>query len=763
MIFRRMQLNRLRKLVYNSDQTIIPKTPRPNMTNGFPEGYVIGSPGRFAPEMGTINDKTMLFPSSPPLSQPIDPLTICNKSQIPATCQRSKTCACPHIESIDMGLVVDLIVVNNEGIRKVELEEVSPHLRGERVENHLGKTTPVHPTDIRTSISPSSAVELNTTCALANHVTEVGFWVIGYFIVTSFYTRGQTHTYLMFNCEESLFTRLAKSPIEIPILIFVGKSSVISGLCLHLSGKQTTFRSLLQPIIAGFFFERSYAFYVRSGGPTHLLHRYLNRDLFTHWLNPLDVVQSCHKEGLCQQFLTRNDPQAKREKRMSDQVHPTEIRTSISPSSEVDLNTTNALANYATEVGLSKGSEPAFAWRENGKPFRKKPPPVHPTEIRTSISPSSAVELNTTSALANYATEAGIPDIGRYEMRNGKPALFTDCTRECRAGAPRRICYYVFTIELYHAMGAACGNCSKGVLKDCLLPQCVTGDGISRGMIAANRLFESPSINVCKGDLIVVDMNVVAQGFQESIHWHGLLQEGSQYYDGVPMLTQCAVQFPDSFRYQFHVEQCGTYFYHSHVAFNKPDGIHGPLVSRCPKSEECNCHLYDYDQPCHTLSITGWTHRPATMDMHPGTSTTLSGIPDNLLFNGKGQYTSPDGNTTRTPLARFKVTYGKKYRWRLINSSSFVCQIQLFIEDHNMTIIATDGEPCEPRVVDSIITAPEANPETANMKTDHGSNGLFTQVDKLKYKIQCRKSDTTQYKKTITMVDNKYQTLDTKT
>nr|CAD7427999.1 unnamed protein product [Timema monikensis] len=36
---------------------------------------------------------------------------------------------------------------------------------------------------------------------------------------------------------------------------------------------------------------------------------------------------------------------------------------------------------------------------------KEKPPPVHPTEIRTSISPSSAVELNTTSVLANYATE----------------------------------------------------------------------------------------------------------------------------------------------------------------------------------------------------------------------------------------------------------------------------------------------------------------------------------------------------------------------
>nr|CAD7586905.1 unnamed protein product [Timema genevievae] len=42
-------------------------------------------------------------------------------------------------------------------------------------------------------------------------------------------------------------------------------------------------------------------------------------------------------------------------------------------------------------------------------PSPETPPPVHPTEIRTSIFPSSVVELNTTSALANYATEAGRP------------------------------------------------------------------------------------------------------------------------------------------------------------------------------------------------------------------------------------------------------------------------------------------------------------------------------------------------------------------
>nr|CAD7570270.1 unnamed protein product [Timema californicum] len=47
----------------------------------------------------------------------------------------------------------------------------------------------------------------------------------------------------------------------------------------------------------------------------------------------------------------------------------------------------------------------------------KKPPPVHPTEIRTSISPSSVVELNTTSVLANYATEAG-----NYTVTNELPS-----------------------------------------------------------------------------------------------------------------------------------------------------------------------------------------------------------------------------------------------------------------------------------------------------------------------------------------------------
>nr|CAD7398635.1 unnamed protein product [Timema cristinae] len=73
---------------------------------------------------------------------------------------------------------------NELGIGKVDLEEVNPHLRGGRVENHLGKTTPSSPNRDRTSISPSSAVELNTTSALANYATEESEKMkLGYLVV----------------------------------------------------------------------------------------------------------------------------------------------------------------------------------------------------------------------------------------------------------------------------------------------------------------------------------------------------------------------------------------------------------------------------------------------------------------------------------------------------------------------------------------------------------------------------------------------------
>nr|CAD7576609.1 unnamed protein product [Timema californicum] len=74
---------------------------------------------------------------------------------------------------------------------------------------------------------------------------------------------------------------------------------------------------------------------------------------------------------------------------------------------------TLSYAGDVTELKLANALVVLSSTAEDGEievRISEKPPPVHPTEIRTSISPSSAVELNTTSVLANYATEADEAD-----------------------------------------------------------------------------------------------------------------------------------------------------------------------------------------------------------------------------------------------------------------------------------------------------------------------------------------------------------------
>nr|CAD7266727.1 unnamed protein product [Timema shepardi] len=65
------------------------------------------------------------------------------------------------------------------------------------------------------------------------------------------------------------------------------------------------------------------------------------------------------------------------------------------------------LSQQLSEMRARQTPQPPVASQRALQQPVEKPPPVHPTEIRTSISPSSAVEFNATSALANYTTEAG--------------------------------------------------------------------------------------------------------------------------------------------------------------------------------------------------------------------------------------------------------------------------------------------------------------------------------------------------------------------
>src|SRR4051812_37824212 len=106
------------------------------------------------------------------------------------------------------------------------------------------------------------------------------------------------------------------------------------------------------------------------------------------------------------------------------------------------------------------------------------------------------------------------------------------CIRDCSNSAPRQ-CVYDWTIELYATMSRACYNCPR-VLSDCARENCVAANGVPRSIEVVNRQMPGPSIQVCEGDEVLVNVrNFMRSHRALSIHWHGMLQKGTPHMDGV--------------------------------------------------------------------------------------------------------------------------------------------------------------------------------------------------------------------------------------
>ncbi|KAK0174812.1 hypothetical protein PV327_010539 [Microctonus hyperodae] len=295
----------------------------------------------------------------------------------------------------------------------------------------------------------------------------------------------------------------------------------------------------------------------------------------------------------------------------------------------------------------------------------------------------------------------------KYNFKDIELSSPEECLRPCGLNEPSKICYYTFTLEFYPALGVPCANCTPSIhqgLNNYPSCECILLDGFERTVFSVNRMIPGPQIQVCKNDYIVVDVKNEADGAEVSIHWHGLFQKNSQYYDGVPFVTQCPIGSFSTFRYQFKAAQSGTYFWHSHVAMHRLDGQYGPLIIREPDEDNPHADLYDVDDPTHVILISDWMHQLST-ERFPGLLTRLrSQSAQNILINGVGKFTFDNGTESNVELATFNVQPGMRYRFRFINSFTTVCLAQFSIEDHVLQLIAQDGANNEPVYVNTIIT-----------------------------------------------------------
>lgn len=191
-----------------------------------------------------------------------------------------------------------------------------------------------------------------------------------------------------------------------------------------------------------------------------------------------------------------------------------------------------------------------------------------------------------------------------------------------------------------------------------------------------------------------------------TIHWHGIKQFGTPYMDGVPFVTQCPILGQDSFRYVFRPREVGTYFWHSHMSFQRTDGTYGMFIIRQPPYYDANSYLYDYDLTEHAIVFADWPIRLGDEEFIEFVDSDVVLNPRSLLVNGRGKYkTFRDefDNAFYTPRAQFNVTRGYRYRFRLCSSTNYICPVQFSIDNHSLLVIATDGNPVEPYRVDSIV------------------------------------------------------------
>ncbi|XP_066596794.1 uncharacterized protein [Prorops nasuta] len=282
------------------------------------------------------------------------------------------------------------------------------------------------------------------------------------------------------------------------------------------------------------------------------------------------------------------------------------------------------------------------------------------------------------------------------------------CIRNCEKDRPMT-CKYNFTLEYYVTMGNACSHCQPNGSKQSIeiepSCQCVFGDGYEKGVLTINRMIPGPSIQVCYNDTIIVDVNNLMEGLDTAIHWHGIHQRETPYFDGVPFVTQCPILGGTSFRYKFKADKPGTHFYHSHSSVQKLDGLYGSLIVRVPINEDPHRNLYDVDLPIHNIILSDYLHVIASEKVPGHIHSNTGQYPDSILVNGFGKFSDPKtGKESEVPYEVITVTLGVRYRFRIINALGTTCDAQFSIENHTLTLIATDGDNFEPVDVDAFVS-----------------------------------------------------------
>ena len=239
-----------------------------------------------------------------------------------------------------------------------------------------------------------------------------------------------------------------------------------------------------------------------------------------------------------------------------------------------------------------------------------------------------------------------------------------------------------------------------------------------------NGTLPAPILRWKEGELITLRVKN-SLTVPSSIHWHGLILPPEM--DGVPGLSFAGIAPGETFTYQFHANQSGTYWYHSHSGFQEQTGLYGAIIID-PKEPE----HFQYDRD-YTIVLSDWSdEKPETIfrnlkkkGHYYSTNERTSGDLINDIRNKGFSQTWADRkmwNQMRmndrdisdvtgysytflmngmTPASHWRGLFkpGEKIRLRFINAGAMTF-FDVRIPGLKMTVVAADGQYVTPVTVD---------------------------------------------------------------
>ncbi|KAH9991861.1 multicopper oxidase 2A [Russula vinacea] len=229
-------------------------------------------------------------------------------------------------------------------------------------------------------------------------------------------------------------------------------------------------------------------------------------------------------------------------------------------------------------------------------------------------------------------------------------------------------------------------------------------DGVNKTMLVVNGVYPGPTIEVNQGDRVIVKVQNNLPN-ATSIHWHGLFQNGTNWYDGTSGVTECGIPPGQSLTYNFTLgEFTGTTWYQCIVSTQYTDGVTGALIVH-PTQNTSALPAYDseiviqmadlYHNQSHVLLAEYLS--PEGIQGQQGNEP----VPDGGTINGLGQYSVAG---TGGSYFDYTVQRNKTYRLRLVNSGSFPA-IRFSVDNHPLTLIEADGTLLAPTQVSGVIVA----------------------------------------------------------